>query len=182
MTLRVGETEHSQILRVLKDPDSGGSLQDIAVQFALAKEIAADIRTAEGITRQIDTIRARLDTLLARRKDDPEMEEGAELREEADNLLESLTALADSLVQQKPGGFFSWPVKLTSKMIYLANHVQSSDHAPTQQAREAHAVLRELLAVAEGEFLELVREDLARFNDALRQRGIPVIEVEPPGG
>jgi len=176
VTLRVGGTEHTQQLTVLKDPDSAGSLQDIAVQFAMMRELSENLQTAEMLSRKIDTIRSQLNGLMERAGDD------FELKEEAETLEGTFAALADCLVQQKPGGFFMWPGKLISKLIYLATHVQSSDHPPTQQAREAHAVLRELLDVAVGEFKQVVQEELAGFNDLLRDRGLPIIEVVPPGG
>jgi hypothetical protein len=191
ITLKVDGAEHSQSLKVLKDPDSGGSLQDIAVQFALMREIKADIDTSQELSRRIDTIRAQLGGLLGEAGDDPEVqereaaqeratlpEEGG-LREEARRLQAAFAALADSLVQQKEGGFFMWPVKLTAKLIYLASHVQSSDHAPTQQAREAHQVLRELLGAAEAGYRDLVQNELQSFNGTLRERGLPIIEVDP---
>ena len=81
-------------------------------------------------------------------------------------------------MQQKPGGFFAWPVKLTSKLIYLANHVQSSDYQPTEQAREAYVVLKELLLVAHADYRRLVGVELAEFNERLRERGLEEIVVE----
>ena len=87
----------------------------------------------------------------------------------------SFASLADSLVQQKPGGFFMWPVRLTSKLIYLANHIQSSDHRPTDQAREARVFLGNLLEVAEADYERLVLEDLAELNRMLRARGLPLV-------
>ena len=75
-----------------------------------------------------------------------------------------------------------WPVKLISKLIYLANHVQSSDYQPTAQAREAYAVLADLLRVARTDYARLVGEDLTNFNELLQPRNLPVIVVRdrPP--
>jgi len=168
--------EHDQPLKVVKDPDSAGSLQDIAVQFDMMQKLKDDIKTAEKLSQQIDTVRSQLEILE---------EEAGEDRELADATVEleaKFAALADSLVQQKEGGFFMWPGKLISKLTYLATNVQSSDYPPTQQAREAHDVLRELLDVAEAEFQGLVQNDLQNFNGALRERGLPIVEVIPPGG
>ena len=153
-----------------------GSLEDIATQFAMMQEISSEIETSRRLTQQIDTIRSQLNGLIARSADD------AELRAGAERLERSFAALADSLVQQKPGGFYMWPVKLTAKLIYLANHVQSSDYAPTQQAGEAHAVLRGLLAVADAHFERLVRDDLRAFNEVLGARSLQLIEVVRAGG
>ena len=60
-------------------------------------------------------------------------------------------------------------------LIYLANHVQSSDHRPTAQAEEAKGFLEDLLAVAESDYERLVLTDLAELNRMLRARGLPPI-------
>ena len=176
VTLRVHGTEREQTLTVLKDPDSAGTIQDIAVQFAMARELRDDIARANSLYQRIDTVRSQLKALTEEAEDD------VELKESAEELEATFTALADSLVQQKPGGFFMWPGKLISKQIYLATHVQSSDYPPTQQAREAHAVLRELLKVVEIEFAGLAERNLAAFNEILKDRGLEPIDSGGRGG
>lgn len=176
MTLPVDGKENEQSLTVLKDPDSAGTLLDIAVWFAMMQELRDDINSAESLSQQIDTVRSQLKTLMEKAVDD------LELKEAAAELEATFTAPADSLVQQKPGGFFMWPGKLISKLVHLATHVQSSDYPPTQQAREALEVLQELLGVAEAEFERLVSDDLGPFNGVLGSRGLEPIGVGEPGG
>jgi hypothetical protein len=88
--------------------------------------------------------------------------------------------VADSLVQQNPGAFYEWPQKLTSKFSYLASEVQTSDHQPTSQAREADAFLEAQLKLVKSEYAELLARDLAALNDLLRKRGLPpILTVQP---
>lgn len=143
----------------------------------MLEELDADFAAAADLTARIDTIRSQLDTLAVRLAEDPDRAgpEAAILRETAVKLEGSFAVLADSLVQQKPGGFFMWPVKLTAKLVYLANNVQSSDYRPTEQAREAQAFLETLLRVAASDYERLVLGDLAAFNRRLRGRGITEI-------
>ncbi len=179
VTLHAGSVVHSQPLTVLKDPESGGSAQEIAIQFTMLEDINADIEASGILTEQIDTIRSQLQDLVERLGNDTDL---ADLRSGAQGLERSFMALADSLVQQKPGGFYMWPVKLISKLTYLANHVQSSDYQPTAQAREAYAVLADLLRVVRTDYARLVGEDLTSFNELLQLRNLPVIVVRerPP--
>jgi len=172
VTLRAGAVANSQPLTVLKDPDSGGSEAEIAVQFELVEEIAVAIQVSQLLTQQIDTIRGQLTDLIEALGNDADT---GDIRSGAERLDASFTALADSLVQQKPGGFYMWPVRLTSKLIYLSSHVQSSDYQPTSQAREAHAFLMGLLGVAQADYVRLVGDTLVDFNELLRQRGLPPI-------
>ena len=174
VTLRAGDVEMSQTLTILKDPESGGSLAEINTQFAMLRELDAALGRAAELTSWVDTIRVQLDTLGTRLAGDSNE---AELRRTVTDLEESFMMVADSLVQQKPGGFFMWPVKLTAKLVYLANHVQSSDHRPTEQALEAQAFLEDLLQVAESDYEQLIRTELSRLNEALRRRGLDEVVI-----
>ncbi len=175
-TLKVGGTEHTQPLTLLKDPNTGGSEATIAEQFAMLEDLNADILESRLLTDRIDAIRTQLDSLTELLEETPD---NAILREQALEIDQHFAALADSLVQQKPGGFFAWPVKLTSKLVYLANHVQSSDHEPTAQAREAHELLKALLGVARADYRGLVDGELARFNSRLNDAGLDAIVLVP---
>ena len=88
--------------------------------------------------------------------------------------------VADSLTQQNPGAFYEWPVKLSSKLSYLASNVQSSDYIPTNQARDAHTFLKGQLRVTRNAYTALVQNELRAFNDVLRQRGLAPILVQQP--
>ncbi len=173
VSLRVDGRESTQPLTVLKDPASGGTAGTIAEQFVLVQAITLEIDTAKALTTRIDTIRVQLETLEQQLVGEGEV---SDLLAEIQQLDRAFAGLADSLVQQKPGGFYMWPVRLTTKLVYLANHVQSSDHAPTQQAHEAHAFLEKLLRGAMSEYERLASHDLTDLNAQLGARGLPIVE------
>ena len=104
VTLRVNGGEHSFTL--LKNPSSSGSEATIAEQVAMLVELDADIAASRAMTERIDTVRTQLDTLMDQLGTDPSE---AELRAQALALNLDFTGLADSLVQQKPGGFLLGP-------------------------------------------------------------------------
>ena len=172
VTLHAAGREQTEGLTVLKDPATTGTQADILEQFETLEGIAADIETSNQLTSRIEDVRGQLDSLGVRVTEDSDL---ADVLAAITNMEGSFASLADSLVQQKPGGFFMWPVKLTSKLIYLANHIQSSDHRPTAQAQEARVFLGDLLDVAESDYERLVLEDLAELNRMLRARGLPPI-------
>ena len=103
----------------------------------------------------------------------------ADVRAAADTLEQKFLAAADLLRQQKPVAFYEWPVRLEAKLVYLANHVQSSDREPTDQAREALRFLKDQLGIAKSTSDELMRRDLATFNEMLRRRGLQQITTVP---
>jgi hypothetical protein len=140
-------------------------------------DIATDLRTASGLYGSIESVREQLRALSSRLASDSR---NADLRGRADSVEHHFMLVADSLTQQNPGAFYEWPVKLSSKLSYLAGNVQSSDYVPTNQARDAHTFLKGQLRVAKSAYDALVQNDLRAFNDQLRQRGLPAILVQQP--
>lgn len=173
--LRVGDREFTQTVMVLKDPDSGGSDRGIALQTAMLQEISADLNSAVALSNRIASVRSQLQTLTGKLASGNGM---ADVRAAANIVEQKFSAAADLLRQQKPVGFYEWPVKLEAKLIYLAGHVQSSDYEPTDQAREAHVFLKDQLRIAKSTYDELMRRDLATFNELLLRRGLQQITIE----
>jgi hypothetical protein len=173
--LRLGAIEYRQPLTVLRDSDSGGAPNEIALQTALLVDLAQDIGAAGDLYASIDNIRGQLVTVV-----DRAAMSTPDVRAAADSVEQQLKVLADSLTQQKPGAFYENPVKLIAKLTYLASEVQSSDRKPTDQAQEAHALLKFQLRLVQREFASLLQADLPHLNALLRSRGIaPVVVVQP---
>ena len=172
VTLQAGGKQSSQSFEVIKDPSSGGSLQEIQIQTAMLEELSVDLNTAAAMTAGIENVRRQLEVLLARIANDPAE---AELRNTAETLNGKFADLAEKLQQQKQVAFYEWPVELTAKFVYLVNHVQSSDHRPTDQAREAQAYLQNELRLVKSEYDSVTKKDLSEFNTRLERKGLRII-------
>jgi photosystem II stability/assembly factor-like uncharacterized protein len=170
--LHVGDKEFSQSLTVLKDPSSGGSLNEITLQTALLQELSKDLNSSIALTAAIQNIRNQLQTLLDKVRNDPA---AADLRATTETLSRKFADTEEKLQQQRQAAFYEWPVELTAKFVYLANHVQSSDRQPTNQAREAYAYLNNQLQLVKAEYDSLIQKDLTPFNAVLERRGIEPI-------
>lgn len=175
--LRVGTQTFAQPLVVRRDPDAGSTAGEIAAQTSMLVDLAGNLAASGTLYAAIDNIRLQLATLHDRAAGNASL---ADVGAGADSIERAFAFLADSLTQQKPGAFYEWPVKLTAKLNYLASEVQSSDHRPTDQAREAFALLKTQLALVQREYGELTRTKLAAFNELLRRRGQPpILNVQP---
>lgn len=171
--LRVGDAEYRQPLVVFRDPGGGGAPNEIALQTAMLVDLAQDIGAAGDLYASIDNVRGQLARVM-------DSTATSVLRAAADSLERKFAFLADSLTQQKPGAFYESPVKLIAKLNYLASEVQSSDRKPTDQAREAHAVLKSQLRLVQREFAALLQGELPRLNALLSARGMaPIVAVQP---
>jgi photosystem II stability/assembly factor-like uncharacterized protein len=173
--LRAGSQEFRQPLVVLRDPDSGGAPNELALQNSMLVDLAQDLAQSGTLYASIDNIRGQLASASASAfKVDPAL--GAA----TDSVERKFAFLADSLTQQKPGAFYEWPVKLISQLNYLATEVQSSDRKPTDQARLAHGLLKSELRLVERQYSALVQTELVRLNTRLRARGLASVNVSQP--
>ncbi|MCH1570099.1 MAG: hypothetical protein L7S64_02060 [Longimicrobiales bacterium] len=173
ITLLVGGEEHQAELTVLKDPASEGSAEDIQAQLALLAEIRNDYDAAADAINRIEWLRRQLYDLV----DVLDSQGGAEdLVRGANTLDESLIGIEEELIQLRSTGTgqdgVRYPAKVTGKLRHLANGVRSADFRPTDQHREVHVLLRNILMSARADLDALLERELAEFNQLLRDRGL----------
>lgn len=173
--LRAGGSEFVQSFSVLRDPSTTALASELRAQARMLEDIARDVAASNALTAGIEGVR----TQLAARSSKLDAS-AAEVRTSIDAVEKKFAFIADSLVQQNPGAFYEWPQKLTAKFSYLASEVQTSDHQPTTQAREADTFLKAQLKLVKSEYSDLLAKDLAELNDLLKKRGLaPVLTVQP---
>ena len=166
----------TQPVEVLKDPNSGGSLEEIRAQHTLARAIHADVDTTVAMINTVEGVRGQIAALKAALTGD---DKAADLRAAADSLDRQYVALEEELFQLRVTGrgqdLVRWPMKLAEQLIYLANEVGSSDTAPKDAQREVHAVLQQRVRTSRGALDRLTNENLAAFRKRLRDRNVSVL-------
>jgi photosystem II stability/assembly factor-like uncharacterized protein len=179
--LKVGDQELTQPLEVRKDPSSGGSEQEIQTQVKLLADLQGDLNRAVDMINRIEVVRSQLQNLRSVLSGE---ERTADTRGAADSLEQKFIALEETLHQLKLTGRgqdgIRWPIKLAGQIVYLANGIASSDFAPTTQQNEVHQLFEQQLATLKSQIDRLVSEDLARFNELLRQRNIGNVVAAAP--
>jgi hypothetical protein len=73
--------------------------------------------------------------------------------------------------------FLRFPSQLLEKLAHLADTLQLSDFAPTDQQLEVQKLLAGQLAAAAGDLDGVVSRDVHAFNDMLQRRSIGTIVV-----
>ena len=176
--LSVGGQEFSQPLVVLKDPNSGGSEQEIATQDSLLFDLQSDFGATVGLINQIEMVRSQLVTLRSVLAAD---RAAADIRAAADSLEQKFITVEEDLHQLRLTGRgqdeVRWPAKLAAQISYLAGGVSAADFAPTQQQREVRQLLGQQLRASRTRFDQLVAQDLAQFNTLLKQKNVPNVVV-----
>lgn len=181
LRLTVGEVERSRELTVLRDPASPAGDGEIRAQTAVLLELREEVGRVVAMIGEIESLRVQLADLAERLAGRPEAGEavGAALE-----LAKELRALEDTFFDLRltPAGqdTLRWPRKLYARLLYLARAIGGSDHRPTDQQLEVHALLTARVAAAEGRLAELRDGPLAELNARLREEGVPHVMPLPP--
>ena len=180
VALSAGGTEETVSLNVLKDPRSEGSLEDIAEQTAMLRELREDLEVVAGMANEIEWLRRQILDLTDVVEATGQTEAVASV---VDGLEGSLIAVQERLVQLRLTGTgqdqIRWPTMLAGRINYLAGAVASADFAPTDQMREVHAILRERLAEVSADYRDITDSQLTEANQALEERGVPGLVLVP---
>jgi photosystem II stability/assembly factor-like uncharacterized protein len=171
--LRVGDQEFTQPLEVRKDPNSGGSEQEITTQTALLVDLQGDLNRAVDMINRTEVVRDQVQGLKSALSADSA---SADVRAAADSLERKFAAFEEQLLDLRVTGRgqdnIRWPVRVAGQIGYLSGGVGSSDFAPTTQQGEVHILLERQLDALKLEFERLMNQVLPQFNEMLRQRNI----------
>jgi len=176
--LSAGGQDLTQPLVVRKDPNSGGSEEEIRVQDSLLVDLQSDFVATVGLINQIELVRSQLVTLRSVLAAD---RAAADIRAAADSLEQKFIAVEEDLHQLRLTGRgqdeVRWPAKLAAQITYLAGGMAGADFAPTTQQREVRQLLGQQLRASRTRFDQLVAQDLAQFNALLKQKNVANVVV-----
>ena len=180
VALKVGDTEQTAPIEVRKDPNSEGSMEDIAAQTALLRLLRADLETVAGMVNEIEWLRRQVLDLKMVAEEAGRVESIASV---VDGLDGSLLAVEEQLIQLLVTGTgqdrIRWPTQLAGRITYLAGAVASNDFPPTDQMREVYDQLRERVEARTAEFTDIVESGLTGVNSTLDAEGMPgIVRVE----
>jgi photosystem II stability/assembly factor-like uncharacterized protein len=169
VTLKVGDKEFSQPLKVLKDPNSEGTDADIVAQKTLLDQIKKDLSSAAEIVNQLEWIRRQGADLKSIAED----QKNKEVIKEIDSFEQRLIELEGTLIQLKVTpqgqGILRFPAQVVEKLQYLGGTTEIADFAPADQYKEVHQVLEQRLQESKTKFNQLMEKDLPAFQEILKK-------------
>lgn len=167
-----GETQTQQLV-VRKDPNSGGSDEEIRQQVAALGGIRDNVNEVADMVNEIELIRGQLVQLRRTLDGDAAT---ADVRLAADSLEKKFIAVEENLIQLRVTGRgqdgVRFPGKLTQQIPYLFNGISNGDFKPTNQQGEVAKVFLEQTKQHRTSLDALMRDDLEAFNRRLNQRGL----------
>ena len=171
-------------LELRLDPASEGTRESVAEQTAMLLEIRARVDRAAALIDALEWTRASLHGAVRAAE---EAGEGV-LAERGRRLAASLREVEGGLFDLRLTGGTAyqdalwWPRRLWSKLHSLAGYLSGTDHRPTEQAREVHALYGERLADLEARWEALRGDEVPDFNQLLERAGLPVVATGPAAG
>ncbi|HET9258808.1 MAG TPA: glycosyl hydrolase, partial [Acidimicrobiia bacterium] len=167
-------TSSSESFEVVNDPRVDVSQESLQSQLGALLEIRDKISQAHQTIIDIRSITAQLD-VWSKRSDLSE-----ELRSLAETLRERLVAAEGELI--KPGKHDDMfggqePARLNQKLTSVISVISSADAPPTRQALELADKYSEEIDEHLDEVRRIVADDLAAFNEAMAEAGLPAVEV-----
>ena len=178
VVLKLGDRSWAQDFRLVKDPGSSATQDDLEAQFRTLIRIRDKVsETHRGLAR-IARIREQVKRWVDRlRKAGPE-EAAREASSQADALGRRLDGIEAQLVTFKAEGDFDWiriPAGLNYRLISLMSVVSSADEAPTQQALDVLEHLSAQVDAALGELDDVMDREVSAFNRLVAETGIPAV-------
>ena len=179
ITLKSGGNSMTKTLKVMKDPNSEGTLEDIDLQNELVTKIYADLNTTISHINSIEVIRRQLLDLKAMLKNSSSKKEFVQMVNKLEN---QFLEIEKQLIQLKITGTGQDGVRyqkmLVEKLRYLAANVQISDFKPADSYVEVYEVLKGRLNSITQKFEKLKTDDLSNTLDTLRNNKIEMIVTD----
>ncbi len=173
--LRAGEESREEQLTVRADPKAPNGGADIPVQLATLLHIQEMVGEVRAMIEEIEWLRKQTGERLALGV------AGAAITDAAGEYESALRELEARFFELRLTGgnagqdTLRWPRRLHAKLTSLHGYIAGSDHRPTDQHLEVLARYEQELADTRAMLDQLAGEELAAFNDRLRDSGLPPV-------
>jgi photosystem II stability/assembly factor-like uncharacterized protein len=175
--LSVGEWSDTRAFEVLADPRLDVSREELAAQYALARDAWSSLGECHRAVERSMDVRQQIEELAGRL----EGREGGEQAVKAGrNLVARLLDTESELHQGRAKSgqdVLNYPARLDAQLVGLYNAVEGGDGRPTAGSLERYADLRAELDRLLNGLESLLDGELAGFNDLVRRSGLPAVIV-----
>ena len=175
--LTAGGKSWEEKLDVVPNPAVTVSSADLKKQYDFLAGVRDSLSRTHGAVIRIRSAKDQIKTTLSHAK---EIDKAAALEKSGKALEEKLSSIEDELVNPKIKAnqdVLNFPPRLDHQFVGLTTVVSSADGAPSPAAVAYDAELRKRLADVLGRLSALLEHDLADFNRAVREAGVPPIVV-----
>jgi photosystem II stability/assembly factor-like uncharacterized protein len=178
VSLRVNNEEQTKTFKILADPRSEATLEDMQKQYDFVSDINKTVDNAHQSIKKIRKISKQLDAFTEQYKNDEKIKD---LVKRAKDLKKSFSEIEKALYQTKNKSNqdpLNFPIRLTNKLGHLNSLVTLDDFSPTEQDI---AVKNELTSKINSQlkaFDDLVSDEIKSFNDDFNSLDLDYLFVE----
>ncbi len=169
-------------LEVHLDPRVTTSSADLQAQFDLMMKIRDLVASSHGGVMEIRQTRDQLAGLRKRLGASPEMKELVEAAQSIDRKMSPIEAELIEVPALSSQDMCNYPTKISSKIGWLANVVDSAETAPTRQSVEFYEHLKSQVDAQIAAWRGVLSRDIADLNSRVARDNIPAIAIHAQGG
>ena len=168
VTLKTGDFEQTQSFQMVKDPNTEGTLNDIAQQKELLDKIRVDFEEMSLIVNEAERLRRQLKDLAPMVSDD--------LSSKILAVDSMVTAVENQLIQLKHTGkgqdAIRLPGMLLEKLNYLAGTIAIADFKPADQYVEVYEKLHSEWLEVQKAWQNVLENDVASLENAMKENQV----------
>ena len=175
--LSVNQTELTQNFKILKDPTSEGTIDDINAQFDFVNEINNIVDEAHNAIINIRKIKSDLSKFQSEFADNELVND---LIEMSNSITSSLDKVENELYQTKNQSNqdpLNYGVKLTNNLGNLNSAFRASDFRPTDQDIKVKDELIKKVKIQLDEYNSVISNDIPNFNSSFKNLELDYLNV-----
>ncbi len=179
--LTVDGKSQTQPFQIVPDPRLQVTADDLKKQFDLMQAIIGKVTQVHDAVRQIRDVRAQI-TALNKRLTEEKNPRAKALADAGSTLDKKMTEVEEALIQTKAKSgqdVLNYPIRLNNQLVALGGIVSSADAAPTKQDYDMFDELGEQADKQLAKWNEIVKTDLAAYNQLVRDNAIPAVGLSP---
>lgn len=167
--LHVGGKEYAQTLKVLADPASESSMEDMQKQLAFGLELRDAMNLAVVSINKVEVIRAELADIMVKLTNKNDLEVARQIDAKATSIASKLYDI--QLTGAREDAFRN-PMMLYGRLSSLASDLigNGADFPPTDQQVEVKGILKKRLEQVVNDLEALIENDITSFNKRLNKK------------
>ncbi|MCE2454784.1 MAG: glycosyl hydrolase [Gemmatimonadetes bacterium] len=178
--LTVDGERYVQDFAILPNPRAsaeGVTVEDLEERFEFAVRIRDRVTDANQSVIDIRQLKEQIEARMEESDDGRLKEMGSEVEGRLGGIEEEIYQVRNRSNQDP----LNYPIKLNNKLAALLNHVEGSEHRPTDQSYAVFDALSEELDAQLEALAVVIADDLAALNELLEDLGLdPIVVNRPP--
>jgi photosystem II stability/assembly factor-like uncharacterized protein len=161
------------------NPNYKETQQEYEEQFAFLTKVKDKFSEIQKALKNIVLVRKQLNEFVSRQGKDSTNG----IKSMADSINKKMTKIEEALHQTKAKSeqdVLNYPIRLNDKIAGLYNYAASGNYAPTKQVNDVYSDLSSQADIELNKLKTIFNVDVAKFNQFIREKQLPVIGIPDP--